>query len=198
VGRADRRCPAFLRFCVSALLGLALSLTVAPRASADEVIDRVLAVVSGDVITLSDVRIAIALGRVDVEGAADPVGAALAQLIDRALILDEVNRFAPPEPSAAAVDAAYAALAMHVGAGTSLGAVMTRQGISEASVRELLHEDLRMRAYLDQRFTTDNPQQQRALVADWVAGLRRRADITDLYVPAPTAPPTGTAAPARG
>ena len=61
--------------------------------------------------------------------------------------------------------------------------------ISKASIsqlnhhdfRELLREDLRIRAYLDQRFTADTSAEQRRLVDDWIAGLRRRSDVVDLY-----------------
>ena len=40
--------------------------------------------------------------------------------------------------------------------------------------------DLRIEAYLNQRFAADDRRTQR--VADWLAGLRRRADIFDAYV----------------
>src|SRR4051812_5445171 len=69
-----------------------------------EVIDRVLAVVAGDLITLSDVNAAYELGLVRPRESADPVRDVLAQLIDRELQLAEVDRYAPPEPSAADVD----------------------------------------------------------------------------------------------
>lgn len=48
-----------------------------PAAAQPELIDRVLAVAAGEVITLSDVRAARELGRVDVGQAADPVRAVL-------------------------------------------------------------------------------------------------------------------------
>jgi len=43
-----------------------------------------------------------------------------------------------------------------------------------------LRENLRIRAYLDQRFATSaQPRQQ--LIDEWLAGLRRRAEILDVY-----------------
>ena len=165
-------------------------------AGAQEVIDRVLAVVAGEVITLSDVRIARELDRVEAGDTEDGTRAALRQLIDRALILAEADRFAPPEPPAAAVDAALAGLIAEAGSRERLDARVRRLGVDLAYVREMLRQDLRIRAYLDQRFTADTPEQQRRLVEEWVAGLRTRADIVDvaeeISVPAP-----GTAAPAR-
>jgi hypothetical protein len=38
-----------------------------------------------------------------------------------------------------------------------------------------------MRAYLDQRFAAASDRRQ-ALVDEWMAGLRRRGDVIDLYV----------------
>jgi len=49
-------------------------------------------------------------------------------------------------------------------------------------LRETLRQDLRMRAYLDQRFTAATDRRQ-ALLDDWMAGLRRRGDVIDLYLP---------------
>ncbi|MGC4083263.1 MAG: hypothetical protein QM736_14430 [Vicinamibacterales bacterium] len=146
-----------------------------------EVIDRVLAVASGEIITLSDVRAARELGRVDVAGAPDPVRAVLSQLIDRALVLAEVNRFAPPEPSAASIDAAFDAVVARFPTPAAFDATVERLGIDRTFVRELLREDLRIRAYLDQRFTAATLDEQRTMVNDWIAGLRRRADVVDRY-----------------
>ena len=42
---------------------------------------------------------------VPVGAAADPIRAVLTRLIDRELVLVEVDRYAPPEPGAEAVDA---------------------------------------------------------------------------------------------
>src|SRR5688572_16286271 len=71
---------------------------------ADEIIDRVLAVAAGNLIMLSDVNAARDLGLIVPGEAADPSREILSRLIDRALVLAEVDRYAPPEPEAAAVD----------------------------------------------------------------------------------------------
>src|SRR6267378_3725452 len=90
-----------LHIGVGAALVAALLATGIARA---ETIDRVLAVVAGQLITLSDVTAARDLGLQSVDGAADPVRAILSKLIDRELILAEVDRYAPPEPTADAID----------------------------------------------------------------------------------------------
>jgi hypothetical protein len=189
----------------------------------DEIIDRVLAVVAGNLIMLSDVRAAIELGLVSPGSAPDPVREVLSRLIDRALVLAEVDRYAPPEPAAEAVDRAVQAVRRRFSTPEAFAAALARVGMGDTHLREALREDLRIRAYLDQRFTVVSPtddelgryyrdhpdaftrdgrlvpfddarqdvaqavvtDRRRALVDDWVAGLRRQAEITDLYAPAP-------------
>jgi hypothetical protein len=165
------------------ILGLLMAVlfSAAPVNAADEVIDRVLAVANGEVITLSDVRSALELGRVQASNAPDPVRLVLSQLIDRVMVLSEVNRFAPPEPSAQTLDAAVDGVVARFPSPQAFDATLTRLGVDREYVRELLREDLRIRAYLDQRFTADTLEQQRVMVDEWVAGLRRRAEIVDLY-----------------
>jgi len=194
--------------------GTAIWLLLAVAVPGAEVLDRVLAVVSGDLILMSDVRAARTFGFVTVEGD-DPDGQALTRLIDRALILAEVERFAPPEPEAAAVDRGVAALRPRFPSQEAFAAALALTGIEERHLREYVRQDLRMNAYLDQRFTSvppgeeeigryyrDHPdlytrngvlrpfdaarpeivqtltaQGRRTLVNDWVASLRRRADV---------------------
>ena len=149
-----------------------------------ETIDRVLAVVAGQLITLTDVRAAIDLRLQTTDGAADPVRAVLTKLIDRELVLAEVDRYAPPEPTAEAVDREVARVRARFESQPALDEAMARSGIDEKHLRETLRQDLRMRAYLDQRFTVASDRRE-ALVDDWLAGLRRRAEIVDLYLSSP-------------
>ena len=70
------------------------------------------------------------------------------------------------------------------GAGTAeaFDAVLERSGITEAHLRETVRENLRIRAYIDQRFAgAENQGRRLMLIDEWVAGLRQRADIVDLY-----------------
>jgi len=149
-----------------------------------EVIDRVLAVVSGDLITLSDVTAARDLGLQSADGAADPTRAILSKLIDRELVLAEAERYGPPEPTREAVDAEVLAVRARFPSAEAYQAALARSGIDEAHLRETLRQDLRIRAYEDQRFASAGERRQ-ALVAEWIASLRRRAAISDLYVVAP-------------
>lgn len=173
---------AFLHWCVLVCV-LAFS---CERQLAGEILDRVLAVVAGQLIMLSDVTAARELRLVSLDATADPVGAVLAKLIDRELVLAEVDRYAPPEPTAEAVDREIAAVRARFPTQEAFDQTLARSGFDEAHLRETLREDLRIRAYLDQRFTmpaSGSEERRQALVDEWVAGLRRRADIIDLYLP---------------
>jgi len=168
---------------VAGVVGAALTTSVL-RA---ETIDRVLAVVAGQLITLTDVTAARDLRLQTSDGAADPVRGVLTKLIDRELILAEVDRYAPPEPTADAVDREVERVRARFPSQEALDAALARSGIDEKHLRETLRQDLRMRAYLDQRFTAASDRRQ-ALVDEWMAGLRRRADVIDLYVTPPPSP----------
>jgi hypothetical protein len=125
-----------------------------------EVIDRMLAVVAGDVVLQSDVRAAREFGLVSFDSsAADADREVLARLIDRALVLAEVDRFTPPEPDAVAVDRLVAAVRARFATDQQYAATLARVGIEERHLRERVRQDLRMTAYLEQRFTTAPPSE---------------------------------------
>jgi len=105
--------------------------------------------VNGYAITLSDVKAALALGLVDVPPeAAEP--AVIERLVDRQLVLTEVARFAPPEPSPAAVAREVDAIEMRTGG--RLAVIMETTGLDEGRIRDIARDTLRIAAYLDQRF----------------------------------------------
>jgi len=146
-----------------------------------ETIDRVLAVVEGQLITLTDVTAARDLGLQTADGAADPVRAILTKLIDRELALAEVERYAPPEPAADAIDRELERVRARFQTPGDFDTALARSGIDERHVRETLRQDLRMTAYMNQRFTAAD-ERRGAAVNEWLAGLRRRADVIDLYL----------------
>jgi hypothetical protein len=153
----------------------------AASGASGEIIDRVLAVVGGSLITLSDVNAAHDLGLVTPRPSGDPIREVLSQLIDRELQLAEVDRYAPPEPSAVDVDREVQIVRSRFPSPEAFEAVLARSGIDLAHLRETMRENLRIRGYLAQRFSVGEERRQQ-VVDDWVAGLRRRADIIDLYL----------------
>jgi hypothetical protein len=207
------------RLTMAVIVATLLGATIASA----ETIDRVLAVVSGDVILLSDVTAARALKLVSVEDSRDPTRDALSKLIERELILAEVDRYAPPEPDATAIDREMDTVRSRFASPEAFEAVLSRSGLDEGHLRETLRQELRVRSYLEQRFTVSSPSEaeiqqyyaghqsefrragevvsladarsavvqavttetRQAMIADWIAGLRRRADINDLYLVGP-------------
>lgn len=155
---------------------LVCAIVLSAPVSAQELLERTLAIVGGSAITLADVRTAIALGLVDT----DDVDVGTEALIQRTLILREVDRYAPPEPAASQVDERLAQIRARVGAG-ELKTILAAGGFSESRLRAWLRDDLRIAAYLTQRFAADGPERRQSLIEDWVADLRRRTSIVELW-----------------
>jgi len=196
---------------------LAVILCLAARAFGDDVIERIVAVVGGDLITQSDVEAARVLGLLSPDargrGGSAPTETRdiVARLIDRSLMLAEVDRYAPPEPSAAAVDQEVAAVRARFPTADAFTHALAEVGMNDKYLRDQLRENLRLQAYLDERFTVPPPgdeeiaayyalrspsapldavrseiaaqivaARRRTQVDEWVAGLRRRAQITEV------------------
>ena len=123
----------------------------APPAPAD-LIDRVLAVVAGQVIMLSDVRGVMQLGLVDTAGARDAQSAALTQLIERQLILAEVDRYVVEEPTPDAIERRLVRVRAIFSSEAQFGEALAEAGLSDADLRQIVRDDIRIDAYLDQRF----------------------------------------------
>ena len=163
---------------------LALALVSAAAGLRAEPIDRVLAVVAGQLITQSDLNAMRALGIVTASpNSSDPTGEVLAKLIDRELMLAEVERYAPPEPDPADIDRELGAVRARFSSAKAFDDVLARSGFDVGHVREIVRQNLRLKAYLDQRFAVasgDEPRRQ-TMIDDWVAGLRRRTPAINLY-----------------
>ena len=116
-------------------------------------IDRILAVVGRELITLSDTVAALRLGLVPAPPAgSDVVRAALDALIARQLELAEANRYQPAEPAAAAVDARLEEVRRQSGSPQALSATLAQAGLSDEQLRLRIRDDLRIEAFLAQRF----------------------------------------------
>jgi hypothetical protein len=199
---------------------LFISLTTAAARPAEQIIDRVLAAVVGEPITLSDVTSALRLGLVPtVESSGDRDQAALNALIERQLQLIEVNRYVPPEPSDADIEARLAQIRARFESQAAFESAMKDTGVTPTLLRARVRDDLRIETYLRQRFGASyQPSEEEvaryyrshevefvrngvlrpyeevreevrtrlvddrsaSLVRDWIAGLRRRADVTIL------------------
>ncbi len=117
-----------------------------PAVAGGEIVDRIVAIVDRQVITLSDVRAALDLGLIE---AADETAARDA-LVERALMLAEVSRYAPPLP-AEVPETRLEAIRARLGR-EALEATLRRTGLSLDWLRLTLRQDALIQSYLDQRF----------------------------------------------
>jgi hypothetical protein len=118
-------------------------------------LDRTLALVGGQPITLSDARGALALGLIDVgPGAPSPIVVATGRLIQRELILREVQRYAPGAPSESVVDTRLEQVRKRFPDAAAMNRVLDANGFSEARLRGWVRDDLRTESYLAQRFAS--------------------------------------------
>jgi hypothetical protein len=192
---------------VCATVWASLLLTCAPGESApSQLVDRVLAVVGTEVITLSDTY-----------------------LINRTLMLDDVNRYTAPEPDSKAIASGLEKLKARFPSSADFEAALARTAMTEERLRGFVRDSLRIEGAIDQRFggaATPTEQEitryyqehqetfardgrvpaleeiraevserasaarREALVSDWIERLKRRTEITVLYQPARTTPDT--------
>jgi hypothetical protein len=174
---------------VGIAIAIIVSLVVIAKSASAEIIDRIVAVVGGQIIAKSDVDTAAAFG----------LAPDLQALIDRILMLNEVRRVAPSDPADAALDARVARIRANFATADAFARTLELGGLDEAAVRSYAADDLRLSAYLDERFSSASlpteeevrqagesararltAERRQALVNAWIADLRRRIDITVL------------------
>ena len=148
-----------------------------PGAAQPPVLDRVVAVVEGEVILQSDVRGFLELGLIDAGSGSVSEADVVTSLIERQLMLDEVNRAAVPEPPPATVDERYATLRGRFAGDEALHRVLDRHGLSPDDLRQIVIDELRLAAYVADRFAALEPEQREQARANWVDELISRAQV---------------------
>ena len=96
----------------------------------------------------------IALGLVEPERAPDPIPAVARLLVDRELVLREVQRYAPAAPAESAVEARLDEIRKRFADAAALTRVLDAHGFSEDRLKAWIRDDLRTQAYLAQRFAS--------------------------------------------
>lgn len=135
---------------------------------AQQVLDRVLLRFGSEIVTTLDVRQARMLKLVAVPNDTDQ--AYVTALANRRLMLAELRRSPPPEPAADALDARYRDWARRLG--DDPAGKLSRAGMTDAELRGWLRDDLRLDAYVAERFGS-RPADQ----ANWLGVLRQRAGL---------------------
>ena len=93
-------------------------------------------------------------GLVTVERPSDDIPAITGLLVDRELILREVQRYAPPAPTDAAVDARLDEVRSRFRDAAGFTRALDLNGFTEVRLRAWIRDDLRTVAYLAQRFAS--------------------------------------------
>lgn len=166
------------------VFGVLMVLGMAAGARA-EIIDRVMAVVGGQPITLSDVNAVLLFRFVEPpQGTRDPLAYGLERLIERNLMLGEVDRFQPPEPAPVEISLRIEELEQRAGSPAAFERALAVTGSSRDGLRRHVRDDLRIATYLNQRFGTSREGADRTTAIDaWLSELRRRADLIVQYQP---------------
>lgn len=152
--------------------GVVVVAALLAQAQAPETLDRILAVVNGDMVTLSDVRAARALKLVPGD---DTDEAIVRQLVERRLVVAELRRFQVPDAPAETVAARVRSWSAALGADPA--AVFARVGVGEEFVSRWLNDDLRRDSYLTQRFAALPADRRAEAIRLWLDSLRLRAEI---------------------
>jgi hypothetical protein len=139
--------PAAIAFAI----GLIVTASVAARAG--EIIDRVLATVGMRIVTLSDVRAVIRFGLATPPPGADPVASVLVVLIDRVLMLEEVDRYSSPEPPDSLIQPRLAAMRARFSTQADFDAALAETGMNDARLRQRVRDDARIEQYIAERFS---------------------------------------------
>lgn len=153
---------------------LAVVCLLAAATQAPATVDRILVVVNGDMVTLSDVRAARVLKLLPAEATDEVIVQAL---IDRRLVLAEMRRFQVPDPAPEALAARRARWASAHG-DQDQARLLLMAGVSATFVDRWLADELRREAYLQQRFAALDENRRESAVRLWIESLRMRADIT--------------------
>jgi hypothetical protein len=148
-----------------------------------EIIDRIMAVVGGQPIMLSDVNAMLLFRLVDAPaGTRDPLAHALDRLIERSLMLAEVDRFQPPEPAPVEISLRIQEIEQRAGSPDAFAKALAVTGMTREQLQRHIRDDLRITTYLNQRFGTNRDAAERAAaIAAWGAEIRRRADVIVQY-----------------
>ena len=138
--------------CRAIMHGLLLAACLgAPALSAQVVVDRVVARIENDILTLSDARELAAYQRLSGREPA-PEPELLQQLIDQWIVANDAAAARFPAPPAQQVDAQLAALRNQVGTPQQFAARLRELDLSEQDVRRLVAKQIFLDLYLERRF----------------------------------------------
>ncbi len=118
-----------------------------------EIVDRVLATVGSQVITLSDLRAVQTFGLLPAGMPAGTPPEIVGALVNRELMFGEVQRFVVPEPDRALIDRRMAQIRAAFPGAAAYDQALARTAMTESRLRVLVAGNLQIDAYVEQRFS---------------------------------------------
>jgi peptidyl-prolyl cis-trans isomerase SurA len=135
-----------------AIVLLLVAVAAWPGAFASEIVDRIVARIEGDIITLSEVRELGAFQQLAGRAAAPGEDALLRQLIEQWIVANDAAAARFPQPAPAEVDRELAALQQHAGTRENFEARLAALGLTAKTLRRLVERELYLERYLDYKF----------------------------------------------
>jgi hypothetical protein len=116
-----------------------------------QVLDRIVATVGQQVITLSDARAAVGLGLLP-DAASLPLAKVVERLVDRELMRAEIDRFGVMAPAPELLAARIEAIRKRFANQKAFDEALEAHGLSDARFRAWVADDWRIEQYIQQRF----------------------------------------------
>jgi peptidyl-prolyl cis-trans isomerase SurA len=136
---------------LSRALWLALAALLPGALARAELVDRIVAIIDREVVTLSEAEQASEIARARTDASA-PLVSVVERLIESRLVEREVDRFTGEPVSAELVDGALREVRAGFSSGSAFRDMLTRSGLSEEELRAKLRRQIAVTQYLEQRF----------------------------------------------
>lgn len=139
------------RILVAALLIFAVPVSVPYRATAQEMVDRIVAKVESDIILLSDIRV-LSRYQTFLDGKPQSDAEILNRLIDQWIVRNEASAARFPQPSDEEVDRSIERMKRSFGSAEAFEGRQKQSGLTDEEVRRFVRAQLYLSNYLDSRF----------------------------------------------
>jgi len=143
------------RLCLSVSFVIWIGL-ISSALAKNEILDRILAIVSGHIIMQSDVRAFIDLQLIDVPLDVRSESDVLNYLIERRLVIEEVDRYVVSDLPETNTDTHFLEIRERFSSEEAFAIVLQKVGFTNDDIRQVLKDNERSKAYLNDRFSAVN------------------------------------------
>ena len=143
------------RLCLSLSFVVWIGL-ISSALAKNEILDRILVIVSGYIIMQSDVRAFIDLQLIDVPLDVHSESDVLNYLIERRLVIDEVDRYVVSDLPETNTNTRFLEIRKKFSSEEAFATVLQKVGFTNDDLRQVLKDNERSKAYLNDRFSAVN------------------------------------------